>query len=211
MSSYRALALTESEFESIKFLNEIVPTGQLRASLKEMKDIVNEHGITRITVARLYISHLSEWIGLDPSLSLHDDFETALCISQTYFNEKNKKFVYLMEMDVPKIMSMGWKVVDVQNKAYLVDQRYAKKIAAKKERKNKGKNNKQTDRWFGHNDVYFDAYNERTERQLLFAIPFFKERCKSIKIFKSKQKLREAIEPFKIRQQKLKDESENDE
>ena len=203
--SYRALALTQPEFESIKFLNEIVPTGQLRASLKEMKDIINTHGITRICVARLYISHLSEWIGLDPSLSLHDDYETALTISQTYMNEQQKKFVYLFEMNIPIIMSIGWKVVDVQNKIGLVDKRFA-------DRKNR-KKGKQSDRWFDHKGVWFDAYDERTERQLLYAIPFFKQRCQKITVFETKQELLERIEPFKKQQleKKLKTDQENDE
>eukprot|EP01084_Bolivina_argentea_P280631 479951_1 len=200
--SYRALALTASEFDSIKQLNEIVPTGQLRASLKEMQYIVDTHGVTKITVARLYISKLSQWIGLDPSLSLHDDCETALCISQTYMNEKNKKYVYLFEMDVPKVMSIGFKVVDVQNKAYLVDQTFA-------DRKNR-KKGKQSDRWFGHNGVWFDAYDERCERQLLYSIPFFKERCREITVFKTRKTLLKRIEPFKVKQQQLKDASEQE-
>lgn len=190
--SYRALALTQPEFESIKFLNEIVPTGQLRASLKEMKDIVDQHGITKITVARLYISYLSEWIGLDPSLSLHDDAETALTISQTYMSEQQQKFVYLFEMNVPKIMSIGFKVVDVQNKAGLVDKRFADR--------NNRKKGKQSDRFFDHKSVWFDAYDERTERQLLYSIPFFKQRCQKITIFKTKKELLQRIEPFKKQQ-----------
>eukprot|EP01083_Nonionella_stella_P095538 268238_1 len=197
--SYRALALTKEQYDSIVFLNEIVPTGQLRASLKEMQEIVNTHGITRITVARLYISHLSEWIGLDPSLSLHDDCETALCISQTYMSEAAKKYVYLFEMDVPKVMCIGWKVVDVQRKRYLVD---GKRPKASRQTA------KQKDRWFGHNGVWFDANQERTERQLLYCIPFLKQRCNKIEIFRTEKELLKRIEPFKHSQQKLKDESE---
>ena len=187
--SYRALALTKSEFESVQFLNEIVPTGQLRASLKEMKQIVDTQGITRITVARLYINHLSKWIGLDPSLSLHDDCETALTIAQTYMSEQQEKYVYLFEMNVPKIMSIGFKVVDVQNKAGLVDEKFA-------DRKNR-KSGKQSDRWFDHKGVWFDAYDERTERQLLYAIPFFKERCQKITVYRTKKELLERIEGFR--------------
>lgn len=194
--SYRALALTQSEYESIITLNEILPTGRLRASWKEMRDIVDSQGATKIAVARLYISQLTQWIGLDPSLSLHDDCETALCISQTYMDPKAGKFVYLFEMNVPKIMAMGFKIVDVQNRSGLVDAQFADKQNRKR--------GKQSDRWFEHNGVWFDAYDERTERQLLYSIPFLKERCRTITVFKSREDLKKRIEPFGQQQQLLK-------
>merc|ERR1712154_32579 len=97
-------------------------------------------------------------------------------------------------------MCVGYRVVDVQDRAGVADAEFAAK--------NKAKHAKQGDRWFEHNAVWFDAADERTERQLLYAIPFFKERCRNVTVFETKQKLREAIEPFKQKQLAIKQQSE---
>merc|ERR1719229_1303090 len=109
---------------------------------------------------------------------------------------KAGKFVYLFEMNVPKIMAMGFKIVDVQNRSGLVDAQFADKQNRKR--------GKQSDRWFEHNGVWFDAYDERTERQLLYSIPFLKERCRAITVFKSRDDLKKRIEPFAHQQALLK-------
>ena len=210
--SYRALALTNNQYSKIINSNEILPTGGLVASPMDLVNLVNKHGITRITVARLYIRYLSEWIGIDPSLSLHDDFETALCIAQTYmteskFDQSKKKPIYLFEMNVPKIHCIGWKVCHVQNRAYLVDPKFDK-TNNNNNSSDKGGHAKERERWFSHNRIWFDAENERTERQLLYTIPFLKERCQKIETIETKQKLLEMIEPFRVKQLKLKQESE---
>ena len=211
--SYRALALTNDGYSKIINSNEILPTGGLVASPMDLVQLVNKQGITRITVARLYIRYLSEWIGIDPSLSLHDDFETALCIAQTYmseskFDENKRKPIYLFEMNVPKIHCIGWKVCDVQNRAYLVDSKFGMPNS-NSDSHQENRNAKETNRWFEHNRIWFDADNERTERQLLYTIPFLKERCQKIEKIETKAKLLQMIEPFRVKQLKLKQESES--
>lgn len=51
---------------------------------------------------------------------------------------------------------------------------------------------------------WFNSHEERTERYVLYEIPFLKERCKSVKIFESKESVKEFLEPFKKKQQTLK-------
>ena len=90
-----------------------------------------------------------------------------------------KRRIHLMEMDVPKIEVNGFTVSQVQDE--------------------KGKK-----KWFGHRGVWFDSFNERTERYTLYEVPFFAKRCKSVRIFNSKEEVQNFIAPFKERQLVLK-------
>ncbi len=61
---------------------------RLRTDEKTIQEIVQKKGVRFVLYARLYIG-----LGLleyDPSLSLHDDPETALCIASGY-KSKGKK------------------------------------------------------------------------------------------------------------------------
>lgn len=75
VTSYRALALTQSQFEFIQHNNSIWSSGRLKADVQTVEKVIKEHGYKKVFYARLYIG-----LGLlkyDPSLSLHDDPETG--------------------------------------------------------------------------------------------------------------------------------------
>jgi len=127
-------------------------------------------------VARLFIG--LQLLKYDPSLSLHDDWQTALCIAGGYFGESKK--VYVFELTVPMIETIGWTVSDVHT-------HYEDVV-----------NEKQVfQRWFTHRGIYFDSDDPRTERYVLFEIPFFKQRCRKITIFENEKSIKEALLPFK--------------
>lgn len=95
-------------------------------------------------------------------------------------------------MDIPKIETLGYNVCEVQGFSDV-----AKKFATGRV---------QHEIWFKHRGVWFDGTLERTERYLLYEIPFLKERCKNIKVFKTNEAINKAVLPFKEKQQALKDE-----
>jgi hypothetical protein len=51
---------------------------------------------------------------------------------------------------------------------------------------------------------WFDAEDERTERYTLYEIPFFAERCKSIRIFTTNKEVDEFLAPYQKKQLLLK-------
>eukprot|EP00696_Hemimastix_kukwesjijk_P008707 gnl/Hemi2/21008_TR6973_c0_g1_i1.p1 gnl/Hemi2/21008_TR6973_c0_g1~~gnl/Hemi2/21008_TR6973_c0_g1_i1.p1 ORF type:complete len:141 (-),score=36.15 gnl/Hemi2/21008_TR6973_c0_g1_i1:310-732(-) len=127
-----------------------------------------------VAFARLYIGrHL---LPFDPSLSLHDDPETAVTIAQAYasYKEEEARLVHLMGLDVPVIETLGYRVIELQDDA--------------------------STPWFKHQGVWFDASLERTERYTLWDIPFFSQRLKSLKIFSSQAEVAAFIAPFKASQ-----------
>jgi len=76
VTSYRALSLREDDFKVIQTNNTIWPSGRLKTTEENISKIIKIKGVKFIAYARLYIG-----LGLlpyDPSLSLHDDPETAL-------------------------------------------------------------------------------------------------------------------------------------
>lgn len=75
VTSYRALSLTPQGFQTIKDNNSIWPSGQLRTSSSNLAKIVDSYGVRYVAIARLYIGR--GMLSYDPSLSLHDDPETA--------------------------------------------------------------------------------------------------------------------------------------
>ena len=117
-------------------------------------------------------------INFDPSLSLHDDKETALVISGGYFSEEGRQCVHLFEIDVPKIELIGYILAQVQSK-------------------------KKSSDWFEHRGVFFCSNWERTERYVLYEIPFLKKREVSHTIIRTKEELEKMIAPFKEKQEKL--------
>ena len=172
--SYRALSLTDSQYESIISEGEILPSGRLKTTEEELDKIVEENGINKICYGRLYISlHLYKH---DPSLSLHDDAETAVIIASGYSEYPNKK-VHLFEVNVPKVEVVGYSVYDLQDK-------------------------KHSHEWFEFGGCMFCATWERTERYCLYSIPFLKQRMTSTRTFHSEQEITEFVSPFKEKQLK---------
>lgn len=177
VKSYRALALTKKQFEDIEKKNEIFPSGILRTTEKELDKLINDVGVFKICYARLYIG--LQLVKYDPSVSLHDDPETAVCIGSGYIEDDKR--VYLMCMNVPKIEALGYKVCDLHDPS-------------------------NTNRWFKFRGIWFDSFLERTERYVLHGIPFFKERLDNLKILEEKD-IPEFLEEFKKDQLKKKIES----
>eukprot|EP01129_Flabellula_baltica_P014908 TRINITY_DN7298_c0_g1_i1.p1 TRINITY_DN7298_c0_g1~~TRINITY_DN7298_c0_g1_i1.p1 ORF type:complete len:278 (+),score=39.24 TRINITY_DN7298_c0_g1_i1:222-1055(+) len=169
--SYRALSLTTEQYDVITEKNTIWPTGRLRTSMEVLESIVNEKGVWYIAHARLYIGR--GLVRYDPSLSLHDDPETAVTIASGYTELPHKK-IYLMELDFPKIESLGYLLADVQD---------------------------DDKAWFTFKGVKFCSYWERTERYTLYEIPFYKERLISLRIFSTETDIENFIAPFRASQQ----------
>eukprot|EP00026_Physarum_polycephalum_P013035 Phypoly_transcript_13396.p1 GENE.Phypoly_transcript_13396~~Phypoly_transcript_13396.p1 ORF type:complete len:273 (+),score=32.43 Phypoly_transcript_13396:211-1029(+) len=164
--SFRALSLTHDGYATIEKANSIYPSGRLKVHEDKIDKFVLEYGVRKICYARLYIG-----LGLmefDPSLSLHDDGETAVCIASSYV-AKDKK-IHLMKLSVPKIEVCGYKLQDISDKS---------------------------ERWFQHNGIWFDGTEERTERYTLYEIPFYKERLQQLTIFESNAQVNEYLLPFK--------------
>jgi len=128
-----------------------------------------------VAVARLYIGR--GMLQYDPSLSLHDDPETAVCIAGGYVDIKEGKKVHLIGLSVPKIEHLGYKVADIQDTKHV---------------------------WFPHRGLWFNSTWERTERYCLWEIPFFKSRFISERIFQSNEEIAEFLKPFKEKMYLLK-------
>eukprot|EP01126_Amoeba_proteus_P006071 TRINITY_DN12107_c0_g1_i3.p1 TRINITY_DN12107_c0_g1~~TRINITY_DN12107_c0_g1_i3.p1 ORF type:complete len:300 (-),score=48.73 TRINITY_DN12107_c0_g1_i3:189-1007(-) len=167
VTSYRALSLTESQFKTIKSIDSVWPTGRLKAAEGKVNQIVETFGVRHVAHARLYIG--LRLVPLDPSLSLHDDPETAVTIAGGYLDCGRK--VYLLGLNVPKIEHLGYLVKDVQ----VGD-----------------------DVWFEHRGVWFNTTWERTERFCLYEIPFLSERLVSLKILETNEEVEEFIKDFAI-------------
>ncbi len=81
-----------------------------------------------------------------------------------------------MEMNIPKVEVLGFTVRDIQDQS--------------RERE-----------WFEHRGIWFDARLERTERYALYEIPFFSKRCKSVRVFQTKEEVKQFLLPFMKSQQ----------
>ena len=179
VTSYRALSITKQQLKNIKEANEIFPTGRLRTTEDILKQTVDKHGVFFICNARLYIGR--GLVKYDPSVSLHDDPETAVCIANGYTSSEKK--IHLFKLDAPKIEACGYVLKDVQDE-----------------------NSRHN--WFKFSGVWFDSRLERTERYVLYGIPFLKERLLELKVFETKEEIIEFIRPYKEIQQKLKDQED---
>lgn len=174
VTSYRALSLTSPQYEKIRSDDSIYPTGRLKAPEDQVNAMVEKYGVVYIAVARLYIGR--RMVELDPSLSLHDDAETAVTIAGGYLDEERK--VYIFGIDIPKIEHLGFLLSDIQEDDKI---------------------------WFGHNGVYFNSTWERTERYCLWEIPFLSTRLKTLRILNNREELIQFIEPFKQEMKRCKD------
>ena len=112
VSAYRALALDDEALDAILRTDNISPSGQLKVSAEKLAKVVETHGVRKVMVARLYISQLKHLIGHDPSLSLHDDWQTMTIIASGYSGGDSKK-VHLFKVSVPVVESLGWTLRDV--------------------------------------------------------------------------------------------------
>lgn len=184
VTSYRCLALKPADYERIVQSNSVWPTSRLRASEETVSALLRAEGVAKVAVARLYIG--LRLVKLDPSLSLHDDLETALCIAQGYYTEGESK-VYVFPMRFPLIACLGWSVADVHTLSDLF-------VRGKVE---KG-------RWFLFNNIWFDANLHRTERYVLHEIPFLRERLAApVFTFDADSAIAATLQPFRLQQDGL--------
>ncbi|MCA1596915.1 MAG: hypothetical protein LC772_10900, partial [Chloroflexi bacterium] len=164
LTTYRALALTDDEYWQICSADTLTPTGRLKADSSPVLEYLRGEGIRKILDRRL--RDMSA-LRLDPSMSLHDHPETAVCVAEGYMRPPERK-IYRFELDLPVIETLGWRIRDV---------------------------NGQKD-WFLHRGIWFDPSNPRTERFALLEIPFFNARCKSLRTFDSAIEVGDYLMPF---------------
>ena len=75
--TYRALALDDAGLQRILHAeDQIFPSGMLVPGVdgQHLHGVVETYGVAKVAVCRLYISHMDQIGGVDPSLSLHDDW-----------------------------------------------------------------------------------------------------------------------------------------
>lgn len=106
ITAYRALALDAAGLRNVTDADAKLPTGVLHVSMETLKTIVLEKGVKAVCVARLCMNVC----GFDPSVSLHDDWQTAAVIAAGYASPKR---VTLFELSVPVVESIGWTLYDV--------------------------------------------------------------------------------------------------
>lgn len=188
VTTYRALSLDSEGLQRILEAGEIFPRGQLDVDAAKLAEVIERHGVVKVVVARLYIAHLKRLIGHDPSVSLHDDWQTTSCIASGYMG--SGKQVHLFEVSVPVVESLGLRLseVEVNAEAFL------------------GPKYRPTgDGWFCFQapafpeGVYFDRTVQRTERYGLYSVPFLK-RLRRMWKFPSPKDVGLAITPFALRQ-----------
>ena len=165
--------------------DSIWPSGRLRTDENTLRDVILRHGSGFVCYARLYIG--LRLVKYDPSLSLHDDAETALCIAEGYM--RAGMAVFMFDLDVPVIESCGWSVHDVR--VFGPD----------------GPDAADDSRWFKHRGIYFDAYDQRTERYTFYEIPFVRDRCVRLRVFHDAAGIAALLKPFKARMARVRQES----
>lgn len=198
VTTYRALAIDAMALQKIFDADCIFPSGQLRVGSEALETIVNTKGIRKVCVARLFISHLRRLLGNDPSISLHDDWQTTSLIASGYTSYDRRdpsrsRRVHLFELSCPAIESIGWTLqeVAIQSGAVL-DGDYANHPP-----------------WFCFrapavpNGVWFDGRWQRTERYGLYGVPFLSRRLKQLSVFESNDEIGQAVLPFAARQAEL--------
>lgn len=186
--TYRALALDSAGLERILQEDEIFPSGRLKQGVDaaHLRSVVEQHGVMKVAVVRLYISHMNKIGGMDPSISLHDDWQTTSLIASGY--AQGNKRVHLFELSVPAVESLGWTLLEVARRSGpILGERYA-----------------DHKRWFCFpspatptcSGTWFDATLQRTERYGLYSMPHLKNRLRRLYVFQSIDELGQAIAPF---------------
>ena len=186
VTTYRALALDEPGCKRIFAEDEIFPSGRLREGVDaaRLQEIVEEHGVEKIAVIRLYISHMPKIGGIDPSISLHDDWQTTSVIASGYASASKK--VHLFELSVPAVESLGWTLKEVGNRAA----------------GHLGPRYRDQEDWFcfpglgAPEGVWFDARLQRTERYGLYGVAQLRHRLRRLYVFDSIEQLQIAVKPF---------------
>uniref|UniRef100_A0A7S1KWJ5 Uncharacterized protein n=1 Tax=Neobodo designis TaxID=312471 RepID=A0A7S1KWJ5_NEODS len=210
VATYRALALDAEGARAIDAADEIFPTGQLRgATPAELDAIIRGKGVRQVLVARLFIAHLRRLLGVDPSISLHDDWQTTAVIASGYLAPAaanappvgGARSVYLYRVAVPVIESCGWSLQRVAKEApEFLGPRYADHAP-----------------WFNFkapaapDGVWFDATVQRTERYGLYTVPHLRQRLMAVWRFDTADAVREAVAPFVEMQNALHDAHPNGE
>jgi hypothetical protein len=195
VTTYRALSLDEAAYQRVLQADEIFPTGQLSQSAATLTAIIDTHGIRKVAVARLFIAQLRKLIGHDPSISLHDDWETTTLIASGYLEPRagaagghGQRALYLFEVSVPVLESLGWTLQRVAHEApEFLGQRYANH-----------------EPWFefpapaaGKNGpVWFDATLQRTERYGMYTVPHLQQRLRHVWKFTDLAQVTQAVGPF---------------
>jgi len=184
--TFRALALDGAGLQRILREDEIFPSGRLRSGVDAayLRNIVETHGVAKIAVVRLFISHMPNLGGVDPSISLHDDWQTTSLIASGYASAGKR--VHLFELSVPAIESLGWTLQEVAERSgpYL------------------GPEYSKHEPWFcfpspaASNGTWFDATLQRTERYGLFSVPHLRNRLRRLYMFDSVAELGRAVAPF---------------
>lgn len=198
VTTYRALAIDDAALQRIFYADCIFPSGQLRVGSEVLEDVVNTKGVRTVCVARLFIAHLSRLLGVDSSVSLHDDWQTTSLIASGYAScnkgdPSRSRKVHLFELCCPKVESIGWTLQEValQRGAVL------------------GGATAGHEPWFLFpapavpEGIWFDGRWQRTERYGLYGVPFLSQRLKRLFVFESNLELHEAVLPFATRQAEL--------
>lgn len=188
--TYRALALDDAALAKILEADCIFPSGQLHASAEELATVVETKGVRQVAVARLFIAHLKRLLGMDPSISLHDDWQTTSLIATGY--ARGGRRIHLFEVSCPKVESLGWTLQQVAEHSGDILPGYDKH-----------------DPWFcfpapgSPQGVWFDGKLQRTERYGLYGVPFLSQRLLRRHVFASPEEVGRAMRPFAQRQAEL--------
>jgi len=186
VTTYRALALDDAGCERIFAEDEIFPSGRLKPGVDAaaLQGIIEEHGVEKVAVVRLYISNMPKIGGIDPSISLHDDWQTTSVIASGYASARKR--IHLFELSVPAVESLGWTLKEVGNRAV----------------NHLGAMYGDHTNWFcfpgpaAPSGVWFDARLQRTERYGLYSVPHLRNRLLHLYVFDSIEQLRDSVEPF---------------
>lgn len=85
VTTYRALSLSHEALESITKKDCIFPSGQLHVGEEALARDADAAGARTVAVARLFMKHMPRLVGAhDPSISLHDDWQTTTLIASYY-------------------------------------------------------------------------------------------------------------------------------
>jgi len=198
VKTYRALAIDAAALQRILDADCICPSGQLRVGAGILENIVNTKGIRAVGVTCLFIANLRRVLRHDPSISLHDDWQTTSLIASAYasydkLDPSRSRKVHLFELSCPKVESCGWTLQEValQSGAVL------------------GGDYSKHEPWFCFpapavpQGVWFDGRWQRTERYGLYGVPLLSQRLLRLLVFDSENEIGKAVQPFAARQAEL--------
>eukprot|EP00419_Tripos_fusus_P090906 CAMPEP_0172872170 /NCGR_PEP_ID=MMETSP1075-20121228/92492_1 /TAXON_ID=2916 /ORGANISM="Ceratium fusus, Strain PA161109" /LENGTH=147 /DNA_ID=CAMNT_0013722479 /DNA_START=18 /DNA_END=461 /DNA_ORIENTATION=- len=122
--------------------------------------------------------------GIDPSISLHDDWQTTCIIASGYASSEKK--VHLFELSVPAVETVGWTLYEVAQRGWQhLGAQYADHA-----------------QWFKFpspavpQGTWFDSMLQRTERYGLYSVPHLQSRLRNIYVFDTLSQLQTAVDPF---------------